>query len=106
MSEPPTSAEILKKAYDIAKEKLDYVYIGNIYISGTDDTRCPKCDNLLIKRAGFSTQLVGLTKDDKCEKCGKKIRGIFKSSRRQEFKKTRSRTTFQGRLNKSSRIKR
>ena len=81
IDEPPTSEKILKKAYDIAKEQLDYVYIGNIYISGTDDTRCPKCDNLLIKRAGFSIQFVGLTEDGKCEKCGEKIRGIFKSSR-------------------------
>ncbi len=76
IDEPPTSPEILKMAYDMAKEKLDYVYLGNIYINGTDDTRCPECDNLLIKRAGFSAQVVGLDKNGRCGKCGKEIKGI------------------------------
>ena len=67
---PPTSPEILMKAYSIAKEKLPYVYIGNLPIRGTENTYCPKCGNLLVERRGFTSFAKGITSDGKCSKCG------------------------------------
>ncbi len=69
---PSTPIETLKKAYDIAKQYLNFVYIGNAYIEDTDNTYCPYCNNLLIKRAGFWVDIVGLDKNI-CKKCKNKI---------------------------------
>ena len=46
----PTSIETLKKAREIALKHLKYVYTGNIPNSDGDNTLCPKCKKLLIKR--------------------------------------------------------
>ena len=47
-----TSSEILEKAVSIGeKAGLDYIYQGNL-LQG-EDTYCPKCHTLLIKRSGF-----------------------------------------------------
>jgi len=66
---PATPIETLKKAFQIAKEKLRYVYVGNAYIAGTSDTRCPKCSKVLISRTGYSIDISGI-KDNKCKNCG------------------------------------
>jgi pyruvate formate lyase activating enzyme len=65
----PTPSFTLKKAYDLAKEKLKYVYVGNIHIQGTSNTYCPNCKNILIEREGYYIILTGI-KDKKCNKCG------------------------------------
>lgn len=73
MNNPPTSQERLELAYRKAKEKLDYVYVGNIYIPDTNNTYCPDCGNLLVERSGFyGTQIIGLD-GKKCNKCEKTI---------------------------------
>ena len=69
--EPPTSEETLKLAYTIAKAKLNYVYVGNIAISGTNDTLCPSCGNVLVRRSYYAVSTVGI-KDSKCSSCGTK----------------------------------
>lgn len=66
-----TSLELLEKAHRIAKEYLDYVYIGNIH-SDKANTYCPQCEALLIERVGMTTININLDKD-KCPKCGKII---------------------------------
>jgi pyruvate formate lyase activating enzyme len=53
---PPAS---LLRAYDIASEYLDYVYLGNIQSDGKADTRCPECGAVLIKRDGYSVRFAG-----------------------------------------------
>jgi len=68
LDHPTTPIETLQTAYSIAKEKLKYVYVGNTFIEGTSDTLCPKCENLLVNRSGYFTQVVGI-KDDRCAKC-------------------------------------
>jgi len=70
---PPTSPEILINAYNIAKEKLSYVYIGNLPIHDAENTYCPECNNLLIERKGFTSAARGITDDGKCSKCGAKV---------------------------------
>ncbi len=77
MNNPPTSQERLEFSYRKAKEKLDYVYVGNIYIPDTNNTYCPKCGNLLIERSGFyGAQITGLD-GKKCNKCEKTINIIL-----------------------------
>lgn len=70
----PTSLEVLKKTYDIAKsEGLKYVYIGNVGRPEYESTYCPSCGKLLIYRSGyrvFETRMLG---DNRCPRCGEKI---------------------------------
>ena len=68
-SEPPTSAGTLRLAYEMAKEKLKYVYVGNISIEGTNDTKCPSCGNVLVRRVNYSVSTVGI-RGGKCTSCG------------------------------------
>jgi pyruvate formate lyase activating enzyme len=65
----PTPISTLKKAYDIAKEKLKHVYVGNAYVEGTSDTYCPVCSSVLVSRDGYRTETGGI-KDGKCSSCG------------------------------------
>ena len=60
---PPTSPEKLFELYEIAKELLNYVYIGNVNIETGIDTFC------LIRRLGYSAQVTGLDKNGNCNRC-------------------------------------
>ncbi len=76
MNIEPTPLSTLEMAYSIAREKLDYVYIGNIHSSDEyNSTYCPSCNNLLISRACYSARKTGLTKG-RCSKCGEIINVI------------------------------
>ncbi len=68
---PRTEAALVRNLAQIAREKLNYVYLGNVGIEETN-TYCPDCGNLLIRRSGYSTGLTGL-QDDCCSKCGTKV---------------------------------
>ena len=70
--EPQTSAETLRMAYDIAKAKLNYVYVGNISIEGTTDTACLSCGNILVQRVSYSVSTGGI-KDGRCSSCGSTV---------------------------------
>ena len=69
---PQTPVETMVKLYKLAKEELDYVYLGNIDGTNYDNTYCPKCKALLIKREMFASDNAGL-QDGKCKKCGSTI---------------------------------
>ncbi|MCS7250540.1 MAG: AmmeMemoRadiSam system radical SAM enzyme, partial [candidate division WOR-3 bacterium] len=74
---PPTPISTLEKAYKIAKEVgLKYVYIGNVPSHPYENTYCPYCNKLLIKRLGFSV-LENNIIQSKCKFCKKKIAGVF-----------------------------
>jgi pyruvate formate lyase activating enzyme len=65
---PATDRSTLEKAKDTAKkERLSYVYLGNIREEG--NTRCKKCGNLLVRRLFYDTEITGLD-GRKCGKCG------------------------------------
>ncbi len=68
----PTPVKKLEYAYEKAKEKMNYVYLGNVPADDGSNTYCPKCNNLLIERMYFQAKVKGL-KDNKCAKCGEKI---------------------------------
>lgn len=65
---PPTPVETISKAVKIAREKLDYVYAGNVSHEA-ESTRCPECGELIIGRRGFTLHTV---RGKRC-KCGKEI---------------------------------
>ncbi|MCP8323559.1 MAG: AmmeMemoRadiSam system radical SAM enzyme [Candidatus Methylarchaceae archaeon HK02M2] len=65
-----TPFETLLKAKNIAEEEgLQFVYIGNVVGEG-ENTYCPNCQHLLIRRTGFDVLKIDLSKDKKCPNCG------------------------------------
>jgi len=72
----PTPQATLEKAYEAAREFLDYVYIGNIFIEGTEDTRCPACGETVVERSGYSVRVRGT--GGTCPSCGTSIKGVWK----------------------------
>jgi pyruvate formate lyase activating enzyme len=69
---PPTPPKTLLKAYEMAKKRLNYVYLGNIYTEKGSNTYCPECNNLLIRRVGYDISVLGLNVNN-CARCGKRI---------------------------------
>jgi len=72
MNAPPTPITALTKAYEMGREKLKYVYVGNAYIHGASDTYCPACANMLIRRERYLTQILGV-ENRKCKMCGSPV---------------------------------
>jgi len=72
MDVPVTPTATMEMAHLAAKEAgLSFVYLGNMR-SGAEDTVCPKCGNVAIKRAYFDVVRTDL-KDGKCAKCGRDL---------------------------------
>jgi pyruvate formate lyase activating enzyme len=72
---PPTPQETLGMAYTAAREYLDYVYVGNIFIEGTENTVCPSCGADAILRSGYSAELRAA--GGECPSCGHYIKGVW-----------------------------
>jgi pyruvate formate lyase activating enzyme len=71
---PSTPAETILRLREVASEYLDYVYTGNLAGHDTgSDTKCPSCNDLVIKRSGYTTEICGLTPGGKCLNCGRQI---------------------------------
>ncbi len=67
----PTPLELLYNAYDIAKDVgLKYVYLGNLPTTDYDNTYCPKCSKLVIKRKILGIKESYLDSDGNCKFCG------------------------------------
>ena len=73
----PTPVATLEKARKIAMDcGLKYVYIGNIPGHEAENTYCPRCKKIVVKRSGYSVLEVNLV-DGRCKFCGEQIRGIW-----------------------------
>ncbi len=70
MNIEPTPVATLRRAADIARRKLDYVYLGNVRSDEGADTHCPNCGNKLVERAGYNTRVVGI-EGKSCNRCGR-----------------------------------
>jgi pyruvate formate lyase activating enzyme len=71
---PSTPIETLEKAYLAAKNVgLDYAYIGNVPGHPAENTYCPNCNELVIKRYSFEITRWNLTKDMRCPVCGHEV---------------------------------
>ncbi|MFA5336313.1 MAG: AmmeMemoRadiSam system radical SAM enzyme [Candidatus Omnitrophota bacterium] len=74
---PPTPEETLDMAWRTAKKKgVRYAYIGNIPGHDGNNTYCPKCGKLLLKRSGYDVMENNI-EGGKCKFCGQKIPGIW-----------------------------
>ncbi len=75
---PPTPVETLETARQIAVEEgIKFAYVGNVPGHRWDNTYCPKCGKLLIKRRGFAV-LENHIQDGRCPYCGEQIPGVWK----------------------------
>ncbi len=73
-SRTPTAT--LRKARDIGLAAgLRYVYEGNVPGEGGENTNCPACSSLLIKRYGYVIETDRIS-DGTCPDCGATIAGV------------------------------
>lgn len=73
---PPTPAETLLNAMEIAlSEGLKYVYVGNLP-GGNQNTICPECKKIAIERTGFKIKTNNL-QNGRCMNCNAAIAGIW-----------------------------
>jgi len=80
---PSTHIETLERSYAAAKEAgLNHVFIGNVPGHPYENTYCPNCNELLIKRFSFEITKWNLTKDMRCPTCGQEtsIKGRLHAS--------------------------
>ncbi len=78
-SQPPTPVRTLERAWELAKAAgLEYVYVGNLPGHRLNNTYCPGCGNLLIRRIGFDV-LLNAIRGGKCPACGRVIEGVWGS---------------------------
>jgi pyruvate formate lyase activating enzyme len=72
---PPTPPDRLASAYRIARERLPYVYVGNMRLPGAEDTVCPACRAVVIRREGYRVDTRGLS-GDRCAACAARMRFV------------------------------
>jgi pyruvate formate lyase activating enzyme len=72
---PPTPPERLAAAFRIAREKLPYVYVGNYPLEGAEDTACPECGAIVVRRNRYRTNPSGLT-GNRCASCSASLRFV------------------------------
>jgi pyruvate formate lyase activating enzyme len=74
---PPTSGAFLRRAACRAREKLRYVYTGNIE-DEANDTVCSRCGAVLVRRRGYRLDTTGLAPNAageqffRCAACGER----------------------------------
>jgi pyruvate formate lyase activating enzyme len=74
---PPTPVKTLEKAKEICDaEGLHFVYIGNVPGHPAENTHCPDCGRLVIKRKGYTVSAIYL-KEGRCIQCGTEIPGVW-----------------------------
>ena len=72
--EPPTSVDKLEWAYETARKMgVYYPYIGNVPGHRYENTYCPECGEVLIKRYGMWVTKYRITEDKRCPRCGFRI---------------------------------
>ncbi len=73
MDLPSTSTKKLETLYELAKQQLKHVYLGNVNDEKRSSTYCTQCGKLLISRNRFNTNVIGLNQIGACSACGNKI---------------------------------
>jgi len=72
-----TPVELLEKHVEVAKQEgARFVYVGNVPGHRYENTYCPECGTLLIKRRGFDILEVNLVEkggEYRCPNCGARI---------------------------------
>lgn len=74
---PPTPVRTLERARGIALEAgLNFAYIGNVPGHEGENTYCPDCKEVVIKRVGY-TIVHNTIRDGKCHNCEHPIAGVW-----------------------------
>lgn len=75
---PPTPVATLERAWNAARaEGLNYVYLGNVPTHPGENTVCPGCGQVLIRRLGF-TVLENRLAAGACPSCERVIPGVWR----------------------------
>ena len=76
---PPTPSDTLTRLAALARDVgLRYVYVGNVFGNPDQNTRCPRCETLLVDRTGYVVRLNRLADTDgACPKCDDPIPGTW-----------------------------
>ena len=70
---PPTPIRTLERAVEIGhKAGLQFVYVGNVPGHAGENTMCPNCRRLLVRRTGYEIEDVAL-KGTLCSMCGQNV---------------------------------
>jgi pyruvate formate lyase activating enzyme len=81
MTEPDnTDTRTLVRAAEIGREAgLRYVYAGNLpgRVEEYENTCCPECGRLLVRRSGYAILEYAITSDGACTQCGTRIPGLW-----------------------------
>ncbi|MCX7778690.1 MAG: AmmeMemoRadiSam system radical SAM enzyme [Patescibacteria group bacterium] len=73
----PTPPEMIYQAYEIGKKiGLKYVYVGNLPGDEKENTYCPKCGQLNIKRIAY--EIERFDQEGKCRRCQENLNLILK----------------------------
>jgi len=74
---PPTPVPTLERAWRVAKgEGLNFVYLGNLPGHEAENTYCPGCGEIVIRRMGFRI-LENLLINGHCPTCQRTIPGVW-----------------------------
>ncbi len=69
-----TPPETVRRARKLAiEEGLKYVYTGNLVGDDGENTFCPNCGRVVVRRYGFEVLKCNLTEGNRCKYCGEKI---------------------------------
>jgi pyruvate formate lyase activating enzyme len=74
---PPTPVASLERAYEIGRRAgLNYVYLGNVPGHPGENTVCPSCGEILIRRVGFRI-IDNRVTNGSCPDCQHAIPGVW-----------------------------
>jgi pyruvate formate lyase activating enzyme len=72
-----TPVSTLERAREIGLGAgLRHVYLGNVPGHAGENTICPKCGTILVRRESFRSSSRNLTPEGGCPRCGEKIAGV------------------------------
>jgi pyruvate formate lyase activating enzyme len=70
---PKTDVALMFSFCETARAYLDYVYLGNITGSDSQNTICSQCGKIVISRYGYFIQKNGIDHQGKCVHCKNQI---------------------------------
>jgi len=78
-TEPPTDPRRLGQIFEEIRKKIPipHLYLGNLWSTEGNDTRCSSCGTLLIARRGF-TVAHNVLQEGSCPSCGASLYGIYR----------------------------
>lgn len=69
----PTPLQTMEKAGQLGRDAgLHYVFLGNVLTEQGQNTHCPGCGKLLVRRSGFARPTVNI-EEPKCPDCGRDV---------------------------------